>query len=125
MLSLTKPSYRFYHVDTISRYHIRYRRCTLNNQPDKYDIPESATCVNPESKILPGEESCADKVHPQKFDWGAINESNILTSKRIRKKSEKAKSLDPSALVALYNVFVIGKAKSVFKGILERNVERI
>ncbi|KAI0996919.1 hypothetical protein K3495_g11263 [Podosphaera aphanis] len=89
---------------------------TLTSQSEKYIKTESSISVNLESEVLPEKESCADnETHWRKLDRCAIDENNILTSKRIRKKSEKAESLDPSALVSLFNVFVIGNAKSLQK----------
>lgn len=87
-----------------------------NIQSDEHNKTESSTFTNVEPKALSRKDICTNKeAHSQKFDRCAIDESNILTSKRSRKKSEKAMTLDPSALITVYNVFVIGKAKSLQK----------
>ncbi|KAI1006666.1 hypothetical protein K3495_g1554 [Podosphaera aphanis] len=55
----------------------------------------------------------AEKLPMSRVNPSDIDESHIISGKRIRKKTEKAGNLDPSALVATINVFIIGKAKDL------------
>ncbi|KAI0999428.1 hypothetical protein K3495_g8768 [Podosphaera aphanis] len=61
---------------------------TLTSQSEKFIKTESSISVNLESEVLPEKEGCADnEAHSRKLDRCAIDENNILISKRIQKKS--------------------------------------
>lgn len=72
------------------------------------------------SRNLPQDErfSCHEKMDGElpmpPVNPSDIDKSHIILGKRIRKKT-RATNLDPSALIATFNVFMIGKAKDVQK----------
>ncbi|KAI0992165.1 hypothetical protein K3495_g16021, partial [Podosphaera aphanis] len=91
-----------------------------SNDAERSSIPENTSksdshvCPISSDRSTPSPQVELDginkRIHP-KVDRCAIDESNIIVGQRTRRKTEKARNCDPSALVAIHNIFVIGKAK--------------
>lgn len=72
-------------------------------QEDKYSVQKKILDIPPKPRVNPSD----------------IDESHIIFGKRTRKRTEKAKNLEPGALIATINAFITGKAKELRRKLLE------